>query len=154
MTGKGLAHLVEYPLSHAMRKCVLCHMQTTKVQISLRIRAVWSVQAGLCLAWSENPRRFVLSCCGSHLLCARSWLQILAPMYSQKCHSFYITKCEVNNLHWQPWSLRGFLQHGRMDFSSPCIPKSLTTVLVAPCLAFRFTGKKLGLVDLVSGYCD
>ena len=29
-------------LSQAMRKCVLCHMQTTKAQISLRIRAVWS----------------------------------------------------------------------------------------------------------------
>ena len=26
----------------AMRKCVLCHMQTTKAQISLRIRTVWS----------------------------------------------------------------------------------------------------------------
>ena len=25
-----------------MRKCVLCHMWTTKMQISLRIRAVWS----------------------------------------------------------------------------------------------------------------
>ena len=25
-----------------MRKCVLCHMRTTKAQISLRIRAVWS----------------------------------------------------------------------------------------------------------------
>ena len=29
-------------LSRAMRRCVLCHMRTTKVQISLRIRAVWS----------------------------------------------------------------------------------------------------------------
>ena len=29
-------------LSRAMRKCVLCHMRTTKAQISLRIRAVWS----------------------------------------------------------------------------------------------------------------
>ena len=29
-------------LSQAMRKCVLCHMQTTKAQISLRIPAVWS----------------------------------------------------------------------------------------------------------------
>ena len=27
-------------LSRAMRKCVLCHMRTTKAQISLRIRAV------------------------------------------------------------------------------------------------------------------
>ena len=27
-------------LSQVMRKCVLCHMRTTKVQISLRIRAV------------------------------------------------------------------------------------------------------------------
>ena len=31
-----------YCMGHVMRKCVLCHMQTTKVQISLRIRAVWS----------------------------------------------------------------------------------------------------------------
>ena len=29
-------------LSRAMRKSVLCHMRTTKAQISLRIRAVWS----------------------------------------------------------------------------------------------------------------
>ena len=29
-------------LGQVMRKCVLCHMRTTKVQISLRIRAVWS----------------------------------------------------------------------------------------------------------------
>ena len=29
-------------VSQAMRKCVLCHMRTTKVQISLCIRAVWS----------------------------------------------------------------------------------------------------------------
>ena len=29
-------------MNHVMRKCVLCHMQTTKAQISLRIRAVWS----------------------------------------------------------------------------------------------------------------
>ena len=29
-------------LSRAMRKCVLCHMRTTKAQISLRIRAVGS----------------------------------------------------------------------------------------------------------------
>ena len=29
-------------LSRAMRKCVLCYMRTTKAQISLRIRAVWS----------------------------------------------------------------------------------------------------------------
>ena len=27
-------------MGQAMRKCVLCHMRTTKVQISLRIRAV------------------------------------------------------------------------------------------------------------------
>ena len=29
-------------MDQVMRKCVLCHMRTTKVQISLRIRAVWS----------------------------------------------------------------------------------------------------------------
>ena len=29
-------------VSQAMKKCVLCHMGTTKAQISLRIRAVWS----------------------------------------------------------------------------------------------------------------
>ena len=29
-------------MSRAMRKRVLCHMRTAKVQISLRIRAVWS----------------------------------------------------------------------------------------------------------------
>ena len=65
-----------------MRKRVLCHMPTTKAQISLRIRGVWSapllfaayskvsldsiaeistlylasvaLQAGLCLTWSET----------------------------------------------------------------------------------------------------
>ena len=31
-----------YQLDQVMRKHVLCHMRTTKVQISLRIRAVWS----------------------------------------------------------------------------------------------------------------
>ena len=34
--------LKTYYMNHAMRKCVLCHMRTTKTQISLRIRAVWS----------------------------------------------------------------------------------------------------------------
>ena len=29
-------------MGQVMRKCVLCHMRTTKVQISLRIRTVWS----------------------------------------------------------------------------------------------------------------
>ena len=29
-------------VSRAMRKYVLCHMRTTKAQISLRIRAVWA----------------------------------------------------------------------------------------------------------------
>ena len=29
-------------LSQAIIKCVLCHMRTTKAQISLRMRAVWS----------------------------------------------------------------------------------------------------------------
>ena len=57
-----------------MRKCVLCHMRTTKAQISLRVRCLDSIisldsiaqilllllasvaaQAGLCLAWSETP---------------------------------------------------------------------------------------------------
>ena len=34
--------IIIFNMSRAMRKCVLCHMRTTKVQISLRIRAVWS----------------------------------------------------------------------------------------------------------------
>ena len=34
----GKNHQIE--MSQAMRKCVLCHMRTTKAQISLRIRAV------------------------------------------------------------------------------------------------------------------
>ena len=29
-------------LSRAMRKCVLCHMRTTKAQISVRTHATWS----------------------------------------------------------------------------------------------------------------
>ena len=33
---------VSYVICEHMRKHVLCHMRTTKVQISLRIRAVWS----------------------------------------------------------------------------------------------------------------
>ena len=32
----------DFYLGQVMWKCVLCHMRTTKVQISLRIRAVWS----------------------------------------------------------------------------------------------------------------
>ena len=70
------SYLIE--MSRAMRKCVLCHMRTTKAQISLRIRlcfrcldsivsldsiaeisSLWpasvAAQAGLCLAWSETP---------------------------------------------------------------------------------------------------
>ena len=70
-------------LSQAMKKCVLCHMRTTKVQISLRIRGLISAfvvryldsvmslvsltrisslilasvaeQASLSLTWSETP---------------------------------------------------------------------------------------------------
>ena len=49
-----------------MRKCILCHMGTTKAQISLCIRAVWSApllfklasvaeQAGLNLTWLKIP---------------------------------------------------------------------------------------------------
>ena len=34
--------MVQLDVSQAMRKCVLCHMRTTKAQISLCIRAVWS----------------------------------------------------------------------------------------------------------------
>ena len=62
-------------MSRAMRKCVLCHMRTTKAQISAfvvrcldSIKSLDSIaeisrvelasvaaQAGLCLAWSETP---------------------------------------------------------------------------------------------------
>ena len=45
----------EYPqhMSRAMRKHVLCHMRTTKAQISLRIRAASvAEQASLSLTWS------------------------------------------------------------------------------------------------------
>ena len=38
--GKHKAYL--FIIEPGMRKCVLCHMWTTKAQISLRIRAVWS----------------------------------------------------------------------------------------------------------------
>ena len=36
------ACICQLQMSRAMRKCVFCHMRTTKAQISLRIRAVWS----------------------------------------------------------------------------------------------------------------
>ena len=39
-------------MSRAMRKCVLCYMRTTKAQISLRIRAVWSAPL-LCTAFTQ-----------------------------------------------------------------------------------------------------
>ena len=39
---RGQDKLLQTQFSRAMRKCVLCHMRTTKAQISLRIRAVWS----------------------------------------------------------------------------------------------------------------
>ena len=84
-----------FHVSRAMRKRVLCHMQTTKAQISLRIRAFVvhcldsissfysrnfktqlasvAAQAGLCLAWSETPEdtfcrvvAHVYSCMESH----------------------------------------------------------------------------------------
>ena len=35
-------HKFRIQLSRALRKHVLCHMRTTKVQISLRIHAIWS----------------------------------------------------------------------------------------------------------------
>ena len=40
MSGRSHRFLGNLPV--LMRKCVLCHMRTTKAQISLRIRAVWS----------------------------------------------------------------------------------------------------------------
>ena len=46
-------------LSHVMRKCVLCHLRTTKMQISLRIRAVWSA-----------PLLFASAQCDQHLCCS------------------------------------------------------------------------------------
>ena len=72
-------------MGHVMRKCVLCHMRTTKVQISLRslvstfvvrcldsmicILAIaitsrlWLVsvaeQAGMRLTWSQTPKKRV-----------------------------------------------------------------------------------------------
>ena len=40
---EGIANSVDADyMDQVMRKCVLWHMRTTKVQISLRIRAVWS----------------------------------------------------------------------------------------------------------------
>ena len=41
----GFLYAIIISLSRAMRKRVLCHMRTTKPQISLRVHAVWS---GLC----------------------------------------------------------------------------------------------------------
>ena len=43
-TSKNFAvmNLKFYHTGQVMQKCVLCHMRTTKVQISLRIHAVWS----------------------------------------------------------------------------------------------------------------
>ena len=38
MVGKKVQNF----MGQVMQKCVLCHVQTTKVQISLRIHAVWS----------------------------------------------------------------------------------------------------------------
>ena len=39
---KALMHMHNsLQMGQAMQKRILCHMQTTKVQISLRIRAVW-----------------------------------------------------------------------------------------------------------------
>ena len=38
----GLSGAHKNQMSRAMRKCDLCHTRTTKVQISLRICAVWS----------------------------------------------------------------------------------------------------------------
>ena len=35
-------HDIKIYMSRAMRKPILCHIQTTKTQISLRICAVWS----------------------------------------------------------------------------------------------------------------
>ena len=80
-------------LGQVMQKCVLCHMRTTKAQISLRIRAVWlapllftayivwyvyllypkvKIIASFC-SWAgcffsylvENPRRHVFAWCDS-----------------------------------------------------------------------------------------
>ena len=42
MSWNSSAFICKINSSRAMRKCALCHMRTTKAQISLRIRAVWS----------------------------------------------------------------------------------------------------------------
>ena len=77
----ALRTISDHDFSHITRKPALCHMRTTKVQISLRIRAVWSAhllfaawivlylyyiqnfliaqteaeQVGFCHTWSQNP---------------------------------------------------------------------------------------------------
>ena len=42
ITPRTKLNCYEKQVSRAMRKCVLCHMRTTKAQVSLRISAVWS----------------------------------------------------------------------------------------------------------------
>ena len=39
---KHLPYIIQGQMGQVMRKRVLCHMRITKVQIGLRIRAVWS----------------------------------------------------------------------------------------------------------------
>ena len=73
-----------------MQKCVLCHMWTTNVQISLRIRAIQSfkILASFC-SWAgwfkpylaENPGRHIFAWCGSYTLFvyqSRSTVMILS----------------------------------------------------------------------------
>ena len=67
-----------------MRKCVLCHMRTTKAQISRfysqnfkTLASFVAAQARLCLAWSESPEdtfpRGVAHIILSNLLARLTW---------------------------------------------------------------------------------
>ena len=68
-----------YYVGRAMRKCVFGHMPTAKVQISLRIRAVWSelsLSANRIIGhyrmypWRENVRMRLCACVGWIWICS------------------------------------------------------------------------------------
>ena len=82
------SQFMEKQMSRAMRKCVLCHMRTTKVQISLRIRTVsrfysrnFKTLASFCgcVGWFVSglvgtSQRHVFSWQGSNSFCSCLWL--------------------------------------------------------------------------------
>ena len=83
-------------MGHVMRKCILGHMPTAKVQLSLRICAVWSgpsLSANRIIGhyrmnqWTANARMRLCACVGwiwicAFCACSKTPFRLAKPIYS------------------------------------------------------------------------